>query len=220
VPRSIDDLAKQVLVRPGVGAFAEMHAETPRSFGLPFGMDPEKLEESDAGLLDTAFLVLADVAEDGKLSVTEGRPALTALMAAQRPTGALADDVATHATATWALAEAARINPGDATIAAARKKAVDCLVHLALPAGWPARAGGAVDAEATRWARLVLGTLAPSAVKSVPAPGGAPSQRFTQLNAAIAAAKGGGTSAAIVGNSAFARLVNAIGRGHLTVVRK
>ena len=51
VPRSIDDLAKQVLVRPGVGAFAEMHAETPRSFGLPFGMDPERLEESGLGIV-------------------------------------------------------------------------------------------------------------------------------------------------------------------------
>jgi hypothetical protein len=45
-PRSIDDLAKHVLVHPSVRGFAEWHVERPRSFGVRFGMDPAKLEEA------------------------------------------------------------------------------------------------------------------------------------------------------------------------------
>jgi hypothetical protein len=50
-PRSIDDLARQILVRPGVAAFEAIHTERPRSFGLPFGMDPTKLEEAGWGIV-------------------------------------------------------------------------------------------------------------------------------------------------------------------------
>jgi hypothetical protein len=50
-PRSIEEIAKQVLARPGVGAFVEMHAEKPRSFALPFNMDTNKLEESGWGIV-------------------------------------------------------------------------------------------------------------------------------------------------------------------------
>jgi hypothetical protein len=50
-PRSIDDVAKQVLAHPGVGAFAELHAEAPRSFALPFRMDPNKLNEAGWGII-------------------------------------------------------------------------------------------------------------------------------------------------------------------------
>ena len=50
-PRSVDDLAKQVLVRPGVTGFTQLHTETPRSFGVPFGMDPSKLEEAGWGVI-------------------------------------------------------------------------------------------------------------------------------------------------------------------------
>jgi hypothetical protein len=45
-PRSIDALAKQVLVRSGVGAFSELHADIPRSFGVPFGMEPTNLKQA------------------------------------------------------------------------------------------------------------------------------------------------------------------------------
>jgi hypothetical protein len=50
-PWSVDDLAKQVLVRPGVAGFTQLHTETPRSFGVPFGMDPNKLEEAGWGVI-------------------------------------------------------------------------------------------------------------------------------------------------------------------------
>ena len=45
-PRSIDDLARHVLVHPSVRAFAERHVETLRSFNVRFGMHPDKLEEA------------------------------------------------------------------------------------------------------------------------------------------------------------------------------
>jgi hypothetical protein len=50
-PRSVDDLAKQVLIRPGVAGFTQLHTETPRSFGVPFGMDPTKPEEAGWGII-------------------------------------------------------------------------------------------------------------------------------------------------------------------------
>jgi hypothetical protein len=174
--------------------------------------------EPGVDLLDTAFRLLADIADDGKLSAAEGKPALAALLAAQRESGAIAEDVGVHAVATWALAEAAGIAPGEA-LADARTKASDYLVHLAQPAGWPARPGGAIDAEATRWARLVLGWMAPAAVRSIPSPSGEPSKRFAQLRAALAAARSGAAAPGVAGASPFERFVRAIGRGHLKVVR-
>jgi len=50
-PRSVDDLAKQVLVRPGVTGFTQLYTETPRSFGVPFGMDPAKPAEAGWGVI-------------------------------------------------------------------------------------------------------------------------------------------------------------------------
>jgi hypothetical protein len=50
-PRSIDDLAKQVLAHPGADRFGEMHGDKPRSFALPFDMDPNKLDESGWGVI-------------------------------------------------------------------------------------------------------------------------------------------------------------------------
>jgi hypothetical protein len=51
MPRSIDDLARQVLARPGVTRFADMHGDAPRSFGVPFGMEPTKLDEAGWGIV-------------------------------------------------------------------------------------------------------------------------------------------------------------------------
>jgi hypothetical protein len=49
-PRSIDDIAKQVLARPGVRTFEETHGDKPRSFELPFGVT-EKLEDAGWGIV-------------------------------------------------------------------------------------------------------------------------------------------------------------------------
>ncbi len=171
--------------------------------------------DSSARLLDTAFRVLADLADDGKLSKSEGIPALAALLAAQHSSGAIAQDVAVHAVATWALAEAAVAAPGDASLANAKTKALDYLVGLAQPTGWPAWPGDAIDAETTRWARLVLSRIQPAAVGSMPAPAGEPTVNYTQLAASLAAAENGGKPPRVKGNSSFDRLVRTIGRGHL-----
>jgi Ca-activated chloride channel family protein len=173
----------------------------------------------DPRLRDAAFGVLADLAIDGKLSKAEGKPALAELLAAQKPSGAIAENVATHAIATWALAEAASAKPGDASIAAARTKAIAYLVALAQPTGWPAWPGDAVDAETTRWARLVLSMIQPEAVGSIPVPAGEPTVSYTRLTASLAAAKSGGKPPKVTGASAFERLVQAIARGNLKTAR-
>jgi hypothetical protein len=50
-PRSIDDIAKQVFEHPGTDAFGNTHGEKPRSFALPFDMDPKKLDQSGWGVV-------------------------------------------------------------------------------------------------------------------------------------------------------------------------
>jgi CHAT domain-containing protein len=49
-PRSIDEIAKQVLVRPGVDSFDKFRGDVPRSFGLPFGVT-DKLEDGGWGIV-------------------------------------------------------------------------------------------------------------------------------------------------------------------------
>ena len=175
--------------------------------------------EDGERLLDTAFRVLADLADDGRLSSAEGKPALAALLAAQRGSGAISESVAVHTVATWALAEAARDLPDDAWVRDAQKKAADYLIQLRQPTGWPTRLHGEIDAEATRWARLVLGWIAPASVQSVPVPAGEPSLQYAKLRAALAAARSGAALSASTGPSAFERLVRAISRGNLKAVK-
>jgi hypothetical protein len=50
-PQSIEDLAKRVLIRPGASEFSAIHMESPRSFGVPYGMDPAKPEEAGWGII-------------------------------------------------------------------------------------------------------------------------------------------------------------------------
>jgi Ca-activated chloride channel family protein len=189
-----------------------------RKFKAKLGGIESVPERSSDRLLDVAFRLLADLADDGKLSAAEGRPALAALLAAQRGSGAIASDVAVHAIATWALAEAAVVLTDDPWVVAARTKAVDYLSGLAQPDGWPARTGEAVDAEATRWARLVLGAIKAASVASIPVPKGEPSKRYVQLRASLAAAKSGAAPPVVTGRLPFERLVRSIGRRHLKVV--
>jgi hypothetical protein len=162
---------------------------------------------------------LADLADDGTLSPADGKPALAALLAAQVPDGAIAEDVKTHAIATWALAEAAAAMPKETWIAAARTKAVGYLVQLAEPDGWPKRPDGKLDGEATRWAMLVLSKVQPSAVTAVKMPMGDPSEEYDRLRHAISAGKSGPTTQRPTGHGAFDRLVATVGRGHLLIER-
>jgi hypothetical protein len=50
-PRSIDDMATRVFARPGVAVFSELHDDQPRSFALPFDMNPSILGESGWGII-------------------------------------------------------------------------------------------------------------------------------------------------------------------------
>jgi Ca-activated chloride channel family protein len=197
---------KSVLaLSPGVADRRESDGETKEPL-----MARDRLRES-------AFRILADLADDGKLTAAEGRPALAALLGAQVQTGAIAQDVITHAVATWALAEAAVAMPKDPWALAARTRALDYLTGLAVKDGWPARPGGAIDAEATRWVRLVLGALRPSAIAAVPVPSGQASEEYVRLRDAIAAGRSGAVAAQVKGRAAFDRLVATVGRGHLTI---
>jgi len=177
--------------------------------GLPSFRDtPEELDR----LREAAFRVLADLAEDGKLSSAEGKPALAALLAAQHSSGAIASDAGVHAIGTWALAEAAINAPGDAPLAQARDKALNELVRIA-------RSGGPLDDDAVRWVRLVLGSIRPDAAASLAAPEGAPSKRYAQLVARLDAGKSGMKPPPVAGRSPFERLIGALPRGYLKVLR-
>lgn len=50
-PRSIDEVAKEVRIDPGVSAFHSVQDDHARSFTLPFDMNPDKLEESGWGIV-------------------------------------------------------------------------------------------------------------------------------------------------------------------------
>lgn len=62
-------------------------------------------------LREAALRVLADLLDNGRLSRSEGLPALAALVATQRVDGSFSSDPATDALATWALAEVAAALP-------------------------------------------------------------------------------------------------------------
>jgi Ca-activated chloride channel family protein len=158
-------------------------------------------------LREAAVRLLADLADDGVMTTSEGRPALAALLGAQIPSGAIARDVTTQALATWALAEAAAATPKDPWLATAASKAADALASVKPD-----------DAEGARWARLVLGIVRPAAVASILAPAGVPGNDYVRLRAAIAAARSGASTPPASGRQPFDRLVAAIARGKLKVM--
>jgi len=153
-----------------------------------------------ARLREAALRVLADLADDGHLTASEGRPALAALLAAQQPSGAVAADVPVHVLATWALAEAAAALPGDPWVAKARAKAIEYLAGLAK--------AGTLPGRETPFALLVLDSF-DSAGRHVPA-----SQ--ADLRKALEAVSADGKPPAK--RSPADRLLASIGRGHLRIV--
>ena len=153
-----------------------------------------------ARLREAALRVLADLADDGHLTASEGRTALAALLAAQQPSGAVAADVPVHVLATWALAEAAAALPGDPWVAKARAKAIEYLAGLAK--------AGTLPGRETPFALLVLDSF-DSAGRHVPA-----SQ--ADLRKALEAVSADGKPPAK--RSPADRLLASIGRGHLRIV--
>jgi Ca-activated chloride channel family protein len=189
------------------GAFAQSFEKAKRVARL------ESPERSDAEvyLLAAAFRVLADIADDGRISPAEGRPALAALLAAQRADGSIGPDAAVHAVATWALAEAALELPGEPFVKSARAKALGFLVTAAK--------GTSLDPESARWVRLVLGAMDPAAAASIAAPVGNASVTYERLRSALAGSRSGSAAKREPGRAAFDRLVATIGRKNLKVVR-
>jgi hypothetical protein len=101
-------------------------------------------------LRDAAWLLLADLAEDGDLSPAEGLPMAEVLLAAQQTNGSFTPDFMTHAIATWAVAEAAWALPREPRLAAAAERAAEYLHTWRIRGGWPQRPDGPVDGETTR----------------------------------------------------------------------
>jgi len=157
-------------------------------------------ERSDGTeLRQAAIRVLADLADDGKLTAAEGRPALEALLAVPA-----SSDPTTQALIAWALSEA----PGQLPAAA---KALDALVLMAKPG---------MDSEGARWARLVLGAFRPSALATIPEPLGEAGKDYARVRASIASAKSGGKAMNVTGHTPLDRLVATIGRGHLKLASR
>ena len=206
-----DSLEELTVVTAGAGAEYGRGTPAPKA-KLAKPILPAPIPSADAFVLDAAFRVLADLADDGQLSPAEGMPALAALLGAQRADGAVAGDLGVHAVATWALAEAALERPAEAMVTQARAKALTYLVDVA-------KSGGAMNPEAARWSRLVLGALDPAAASAIPAPVEPPSAAYERLRNALAGSRSGAQVKPQPGYGAFDRLVSTIRRKNLRVVR-
>jgi Ca-activated chloride channel family protein len=158
--------------------------------------------EASVRLRDAALRVLADLAEDGRLSPSGGRPSLAALLAAQRKGGAISGDVAVHALATWALAEAAVHVKNEPWLLRAAKEAAAHLERVAKES----------DDEGKRWSRLALSVALPGSPRPTVSTKGI-SEEWKRLSAALQAAPAPG--ARLVGGEPFDRLCANARRGHL-----
>ena len=194
----------------GLSSVAPSRAETRRARFESPRLD-EGFMNADAHIVDAAFRVLADLADDGKISPAEGKPALAALLASQRTDGSMARNLGVHAVATWALAEAALALPSEPLVAKARAQALRFLVAAAK--------AGVSDAESALWARLVLRGLDPAAASSIVPPGTIASEAYESLRSALVASRTGRAEKPRPARTPFDRLLAAIGRRNLKVVR-
>ena len=190
-------------------------AATRPAAGLPARL--ASLHGTDAGdrLLITSLRVLADLAEDGRLGPSEGKPSLAALLGAQVPSGAIAEDPNVQAFVAWALAEGAAALPHDPWVRQAAERAAADLARRATSAGGSTACR--LDAEDARWVRLILGWLRPGKPLTPGAPTGDPSAPYVDL---CRAASGEAVPARGAGRrTSWDRLLRAIPLGHLTYVR-
>jgi hypothetical protein len=192
-------------------------AKRRRLFEAPIREDPTTVAPEQGPLIDASLRVLADVAEDGRLSAAEGIPAVAALLAGQTVDGAISYELRIHALATWALAEAAAAMPEDPWIREATELAERYLFENATQEGWPRTPGGEMDAEATRWCLLVAGWIRPDRTPEVVSPPTDPSGAYGRLQVALAAARTGTAVEPPSGRRPFDRLVRAVPAGRLRV---
>ncbi len=192
------------------------YASPSRSAPLPARVAALHGTEAGDRLLLAAIRVLSDLAEDGRLSPAQGRPALAALLGAQLPSGALAEDSAVQAFAAWALAEAAQALPSDPWVREASERAAADLVSRSEPKGAaPAAGAEAGAADSARWVRLVLGWLRPAKALRLTVPPGVPSAPYLELTRAVA----GTPAAGARGVDAWSRLLRSVPLGNLKYVR-
>lgn len=202
---NVEPLTGQWMSRVNANSIEEMEVITAGA-GVEFGQ--ERVRGDARHVLEAAIRVLADLAEDGRLSPAEGRPALAALLAAQREDGALASAAGVHAIATWGLAEAAGAMPDDPWVRGAAEKATAHLLGKT--------SGPVVDVEAQRWCEMVARWLRPTldpAAAVLPVDAGKP------LLDMLRAAQGVSLTGGSVGRHPLGRLIAALPRGHLKVAR-
>jgi Ca-activated chloride channel family protein len=192
------------------------YASPSHSAPLPARVATLRGTEAGDRLLLAAIRVLSDLAEDGRLSPAQGRPALAALLGAQLPSGALAEDSVVQAFAAWALAEAAQALPRDPWVReAADRAAADLVSQGESKSVAPAAGPGADAADSARWVRLVLGWLRPAKALRLTVPPGAPSAPYLELTRAIA----GTPAPAARGVDPWSRLLRSVQLGNLKFVR-
>jgi Ca-activated chloride channel family protein len=178
---------------------------------------PGAVAPEQGQLIDASLRVLADLAEDGRLSAAEGIPSLAAILAGQMTGGAISRELRVHAVATWALAEAAAALPEDPWVREAAALSQRYLFENATPAGWPSMSEGEMDAESTRWCLLVAGWIGPDRVPEVALPPSDPDGAYERLQEALEAVRTGTAIEPPSGRRPFDRLVRAIPAGRLRV---
>jgi Ca-activated chloride channel homolog len=101
-----------------------------------------------AAIEEASLRVLADLADDGRLSRSEGVPAIVGLLAAQHSDGGFSPSVRLQAIATWALAAAAASEPDLPWVPEAAHKAAVFLAMLS---------PSCEDCDEALWAELTAG---------------------------------------------------------------
>ncbi len=166
-----------------------------------------------AGVEEAALRILADLAEDGRLSRSEGLPALAGLMSSQLRGGWFGPSVRTQALALWALARATVADPRLPWVRQAALAAADSLRQMGLAGvGWPELAAGPMEPIATRMARLAL-DLAGNCDAGLPDTTAAPDADSALLPEALFVLRGVGPEGGW--SAAAAALARRIGRAPL-----
>lgn len=94
---------------------------------------PRPRKQSPRSIEEAALRVLADLADDGRLSRSEGMPALAGLLGAQYSDGGFSASIRVQSLATWALTTAAASEPGLRWLPEAARDAALFLMRMRSP---------------------------------------------------------------------------------------
>ena len=159
-PVQADALEEVEVVTAGAGAeYGRAQGGFARVLSAPSNEVSRIVDE--VRVRELAIRVLADLADDGRLSPADGGPALAALLAVMETDGTLATDPVAQALGTWALVEAAVAMPDQTWVVQAAGRARQ---HLALAKAdgdvvnairsWLAREGNVEERRASATERL------------------------------------------------------------------